>query len=275
LNTVLQMTAAEELGMPLDKVRVLLSDTDLTPDGGPTTASRQSFISGNAVRKAAQSLRDAMKSSLAEHYDCNPDSIQFEEGLAQVCDHRIPLGDVVEIMKAEGREPKAEVEYWAPKTVPLGEIGDQHFAYSFAAQAIEIELDTDTGEVRVLKVIAATDVGKALNPLGLEGQIEGGIMMGIGHTLTEEFIVEEGQVFTDVMARYRIPSIAFVPEIYPIVIEHPVAEGPYGGKGVGEIVIIPTPPAVANAIYNACGVRVKRIPIDQDTLAMQILQQNN
>ncbi len=275
LNTVLQMTAAEELGMPLDKVRVLLSDTDLTPDGGPTTASRQSFISGNAVRKAAQSLRDAMKSSLAEHYDCNPDSIQFVEGLAQVCDHRIPLGDVVEIMKAEGREPKAEIEYWAPKTVPLGEIGDQHFAYSFAAQAIEIELDTDTGEVRVLKVIAATDVGKALNPLGLEGQIEGGIMMGIGHTLTEEFIVEEGQVFTDVMARYRIPSIAFVPEIYPIVIEHPVAEGPYGGKGVGEIVIIPTPPAVANAIYNACGVRVKRIPIDQDTLAMQIIQQNN
>jgi len=189
LVTVLQMTAAEELGMPLDKVRVLLSDTDLTPDGGPTTASRQSFISGNAVRKASQSLRDAMKSSLAEHYDCSPADIEFVEGLAQVCDRKVPMGEVVEIMKSEGREPKAEVEYWAPKTVPLGEIGDQHFAYSFAAQAVEIELDMDTGEVRVPRVITATDVGKALNPLGLEGQIEGGVMMGIGHTLTEEFIV--------------------------------------------------------------------------------------
>lgn len=275
LNTVLQMTAAEELGIPLEQVRVLLSDTDLTPDGGPTTASRQSFISGNAVRKASQSLRDAMKSSLAEHYDCDPGTIRFVEGLAQVGEQKVPLGDVVDIMKAEGREPRAEVEYWAPKTVPLGEIGDQHFAYSFAAQALEIELDIETGEVRVLKVIAATDVGKALNPLGLEGQIEGGIMMGIGHTLTEEYIVEEGQVFSDVMARYRIPSIAFMPEIYPIVVEHPVAEGPYGGKGVGEIVIIPTPPAVANAIYRACGVRLKSIPIDQDALALQILEQNN
>jgi len=270
LNTVLQMTAAEELGMPLDRVRVLLSDTDLTPDGGPTTASRQSFISGNAVRKAAQSLRDAMKSSLAEHYDCSPDDIHFVEGLAQVCDRKVALGDVVAIMKAEGRDPKAEVEYWAPKTVPLGEIGDQHFAYSFAAQAVEIELDLETGEVKVLKVISANDVGKALNPLGLEGQIEGGIMMGIGHTLTEEFIVEDGQVFTDVMARYRIPSITYTPEIYPIVIEDPVAEGPYGGKGVGEIVIIPTPPAVANAVYRACGVRPKSIPLDQDWLARQI-----
>ncbi|MBN1266645.1 MAG: molybdopterin-dependent oxidoreductase [Anaerolineales bacterium] len=275
LVTVLQMTAAEELGMPVEQVRVLLSDTDLTPDGGPTTASRQSFISGNAVRKAAQSLRDAMKSSLAEHFDCDPESIHFVEGLAQVGDRTVTMGEVVEIMKAEGHEPKAEVEYWAPKTVPLGETGDQHFAYSFAAQAVEIELDMDTGEVRVLRVISATDVGKALNPLGLEGQMEGGILMGIGHTLTEEFIVEDGQVFSDAMARYRIPSISLTPEIYPIVVEDPVAEGPYGGKGVGEIVIIPTPPAIANAVYRACGVRPKWIPIDQDWLARQIQEKED
>lgn len=271
LVTVLQMIGAEEMGMDVNNVRVLLSDTDLTPDGGPTTASRQSYITGNAVRKASEALRELIQSTLAEKYDCPPGEIRFVEGLVQVPNHTIPLGEVVGIFKADGKQTKAAVEYWAPKTVPLGEIGDQHFAYSFAAQAVQIELDMDTGEVRVLRVITASDVGKALNPLGLEGQLEGGVMMGIGHALTEEFIVEEGHVFTDRMARYRIPSIGQMPEIIPIVVEDPTAEGPYGAKGVGEIVIIPTPPAIANAIHNACGVRVKHIPIDQDELMLAIL----
>jgi len=177
--------------------------------------------------------------------------------------HAVPLGDVVALMRAEGREPRTLYEYWAPETKPLGEGGDMHFAFSFAAQAAEVEVNTSTGEVRVLRVIAANDVGRAINPLGLKGQVEGGIMMGLGNALTEHFIVEDGKVFTDRLARYRMPSIVLTPDITPIIVEHPVAEGPYGAKGVGEIVSIPTTPAITNAIYNAVGVRVDCLPVDQ------------
>ncbi|MGA9191272.1 MAG: molybdopterin cofactor-binding domain-containing protein [Anaerolineales bacterium] len=272
LVTVLQMITAEELALPIGQVRVLLSDTDLTPDGGPTTASRQTFVTGNAARMAAVALRESMAATLAERYDKPPQEIRFIEGLAQVNGHKVPMGDVVGMMKAEGREPKALYEYWAPETQPLGQGGDMHFAFSFAAQATEVEVDTDTGEVRVLQVIAATDVGKVINPLGLQGQIEGGIMMGLGNALTEEFIMEDGLVFSDRLARYRMPSIVHTPQIVAIAVEDPSADGPYGAKGVGEISSIATTPAITNAIYNACGVRVRTLPVDQDWLARQLLE---
>jgi xanthine dehydrogenase molybdenum-binding subunit len=271
LVTVLQMVTAQELSLPLERVNVLLSDTDLTPDGGPTTGSRQTYISGNAVKHAASTLREAMKATLSERLDMPPEDISFIEGLAQVNGKQVPYGKVVKYMKDEGREPKVRYEYWAPETYPLGQAGDKHFAYSFGAQAVEVEVDLDTGQVKILKVIAATDVGKAINPLGLQGQIEGGIIMGIGHALTEEFIVEEGMVFTDHLARYRMPSITHIPEqIKGIVVEHETSEGPYGAKGVGEISTMPTPPAILNAVYNACGIRLNRLPIDQDQLSQQI-----
>jgi xanthine dehydrogenase molybdenum-binding subunit len=245
-------------------------DTDLTPDGGPTTASRQTFVSGNAARHAAQTLRQAVASTLAEKFDYPPDQVRFIEGLAQVNGHAIPLGDVVAMLRAEGREPRALYEYWAPETRPLGQGGDMHFAYSFAAQAAQVEVNTLTGEVRVLRVIAANDVGRAINPLGLKGQVEGGIMMGLGNALTEHFIVEDGKVFTDRLARYRMPSIALTPDITPIIVEHPVDSGPYGAKGVGEIVSIPTTPAITNAIFHAVGVRVDRLPVDQSEIIRQM-----
>jgi xanthine dehydrogenase molybdenum-binding subunit len=107
----------------------------------------------------------------------------------------------------------------------------------------------------------------AINPLGLQGQIEGGVMMGLGHCLTEKFIVEEGHIITDQLARYRIPGIALTPDITSIIIEHPSTEGPYGAKGVGEISSIPTTPAITNAIYHAVGVRFDRTPVDQEVIA--------
>ncbi len=270
LVTVLQMIVAEEFGLPAERVRVLVMDTDLTPDGGPTTASRQTYLSGNAALYAARTLRQAMVTTLAEKFDQSPENIRFVEGLAQLQGQSVPLGEIVGWMRAEGREPRALYEYWAPETRPLGEGGDMHFAYSFAAQAAEVEVDLRTGETRVLRVIAANDVGKAINPLGLQGQVEGGIMMGIGNALIENFIVEEGRIFTDRMARYRIPTIQHTPEIISIVVEHPAADGPYGAKGVGEIVSIPTTPAITNAIYNAVGVRVDRLPVDQEEIIRRL-----
>ncbi|HUH97034.1 MAG TPA: molybdopterin cofactor-binding domain-containing protein [Anaerolineales bacterium] len=266
LVTVLRMIVAEELCLPPEKVRVLVMDTDLTPDGGPTTASRQTYVTGNAARMAAKTLRAAMTSALAEKYDQPPERIHYIEGLAQVDGHSIALGDVAVEMKAGGQEPRALYEYWAPETKPLGEGGDMHVAFSYAAQAAEVEVNTRTGEVRVLNVIAANDVGRIINPLGLQGQVEGGVVMGIGNALTEHFIVEAGHVVTDRLARYRIPGIAMTPNIISIMVEHPAKDGPYGAKGVGEIVSIPTTPAITNAIYNAVGVRVDALPVDQERI---------
>ncbi|MCL4560150.1 MAG: molybdopterin-dependent oxidoreductase, partial [Chloroflexi bacterium] len=172
--------------------------------------------------------------------------------------------EVAQGMLANGRLPRASARYTAPTTTPLGEGGDMHFAFSFAAQAAEVEVNTRTGEVRVLRLVTANDVGMAINPLGLRGQIEGGAMMGVGHALTEEFVVKEGRVVTDRLARYRMPSITLTPEITTFIVEHPTPDGPYGGKGVGEIVTIPTAPAITNAVFHAVGVRLDHIPIDQE-----------
>ncbi|HAY84345.1 MAG TPA: aldehyde oxidoreductase [Chloroflexi bacterium] len=270
LVTILQMIVAEEFQTPPEMVKVLVMDTDLTPDGGPTTASRQTYVTGNAARFAAQSLRDALTATLAEKFNLPPEQITYVEGLAQVGDQQITLGEAAKAMKAEGKKPITLYEYWAPETKPLGEGGDMHFAFSFAAQAAEVAVNTRTGEVSILRLVSATDVGKALNPLGLLGQIEGGVMMAIGNVLTEEFILEDGVVVTDRLARYRIPSIKYTPEIIPIVIEDPTAEGPYGAKGIGEVISIPTSPAITNAIYNAVGVRIDTLPIDQEKLFFAI-----
>jgi len=270
LPTVLRLIAAEELEQAPERIHVLLSDTDLTPDGGPTTASRQTYVTGNAVRHAARAMRHLISAELAEDYDVSPETVRFEEGLAVIQGQKIPLGKVAEMLINHQRQPMAAYEYWAPETKPLGQPGDMHVAFSFAAQAAEVEVDTRTGEVRVARVVVANDVGSAINPLGLKGQIDGGLIMGIGHALSENFILEEGRVITDRLSSYRTPSITFTPEIHAFVVEHPTNEGPFGAKGVGEIVLIPTIPAITNAVYNAVGVRVDRIPVDQELILKEL-----
>ncbi|MBI9047194.1 MAG: molybdopterin-dependent oxidoreductase [Anaerolineaceae bacterium] len=270
LVTVLQMITAEEFNTSVDQVSVLVMDTDLTPDGGPTTASRQTYVTGNAARLASQSLVQTIQANLAELYDLSPTEIQFTEGQLKIGQRLLILKDALELLQENGVSTKAKYEYWAPKTDPLGKGGDMHFAYSFAAQAAEVAVNTRTGEVEVLRLVSATDVGKVLNPLGLQGQIEGGIMMGIGNAITEEFIIEDGYVFTDHLSRYRIPNITYTPEIISFIVEEATNDGPYGAKGVGEIVSIPTTPAITNAIYNAVGVRIVRTPIDQEEIYLAI-----
>jgi CO/xanthine dehydrogenase Mo-binding subunit len=266
LSTVLQIITAQEMDMPLSVVRVHLMDTDLTPDGGATTASRQTYVSGNAVRLAARTLREAIVSVLAEKIDIAPEKIHFTEGRIWAGSQSFSLAKIAELMKNEMRGTCVRYRYQAPRTMSLGDSGDTHIAYSFAAQAVEVAVDVRTGEVEVLQVITANDVGKCLNPLGLQGQAEGGVVMGIGGALTEEFITKNGVVFTDRMARYRIPSMLNTPKITSLIVEHPTKDGPYGAKGVGEIAGIPTVPAIINAIYNAVGVRVDRLPVNQEFL---------
>jgi xanthine dehydrogenase molybdenum-binding subunit len=270
LTSVMRMIVAEEMSVLPEQVKVLVMDTDLTPNGGPTTASRQTFVTGNASRYAAKTLRDAITATMAEKYDVTPEQIRFKNGIVHANGHSMNYAEVAKEMKDAGQHPRAMYEYEAPKTQPLGTGGDMHFAFSFGVQAAEVEVNKLTGEVCVLRVISANDVGMAVNPLGLQGQVEGGVMMGLGNALTEEFIVEDGYVVTDRLARYRIPGIMLTPEITSIIVEHPVAAGPYGAKGVGEISSIPTTPAITNAIYNAVGVRVDRLPVDQEVIAREI-----
>jgi len=229
LPAVLAACVAEELGVPPSAVNVLLGDTDHCPDGGPTTASRQTFVSGNAARLAA---REAAKKLAAEP------------------------GDSILV----------RYDYEAPATQPLGTDGDMHFAFGFCAQAALCEIDMNTGEVHVRKIIAAHDVGRAINPLTLAGQIEGGIVMCIGYTLTEHYIQEQGIPWTNMMARYKMPSIRHTPAITSHIVEHNTSTGPYGAKGIGELPSIPTSAAITNAIYRATGVRVRSLPVDQDEL---------
>jgi len=253
--------AAEELGVPYERVELVVGDTALTPDGGPTVASRQTFVTGNAVRLAARKVRNALAQAVAEALDASPESLHFADGQVFTSQGRsISIEEAISLARREGRPLVASHVYTPPPTVPLGQRGDSHFAYGYATQAALVEVDTATGKVRVLKVIAAHDVGRAINPLALRGQIEGGVMMGLGYALQEELKVEQGVIQNDDLGRYRIPRITQMPEIMPIIVEDATSEGPYGAKGVGEITSIPTAPAIINAIYAAIGVRIFSLP---------------
>ena len=255
------MIVAEELGVDPRRVRVLVMDTDLTPDGGPTTASRQTFVTGNAARLAAQKLRSKITAFLAGDRN-SPADVHFDKDEVQIGETALPYAVLSQKMAAARQSCKALYRYTAPVTEALGtEEGAVHFAFSFAVQAAQIEVNLASGDIRVLKVISAIDAGRVINPLGFKAQVEGGVIMGIGHALLEEFKVENGHILTDSFANYQIPAISATPEIISLVVEDPTRDGPYGAKGVGEIVSIPTPPAIANALYHAVGARAHSLPI--------------
>ncbi len=258
--------ACETLGLPPAQVLVRAPDTATTPDSGTTTASRQTVVTGNAARLASKGMREVLAKAASERLDAPPEQIVFRDGLVAADGRRARFEQVVSWALAEGRATKYRHEYVAPETRDLGQGGDMHFAFSYAAQAALVEVDTNTGEVHVLKVVTATDVGRAINPLALEGQIEGGIVMCIGNALTEEYIVDKGKVWTDRLAKYKMPGIKHTPEIVSFIVEDESSAGPYGAKGVGEISSIPTTPAIINAIHNAVGVRIYSLPVDQDKL---------
>ena len=174
------------------------------------------------------------------------------------------------MLQEEGRETRLAYHYHAPQTQPLGQGGDMHVAFGFSAQAAQVGVNVETGQVTVLRIVAACDGGRALNPRALLGQIEGGLMMGIGTALTEEYKIENGVPQTLRWADYKIPLIGQMPEMDLHVAEHPVSTGPYGAKGIGELPSIPTAPAICNAIYNAVGVRVQCLPVDPEWLLAEM-----
>lgn len=267
LPTVLAQIVTEELGVPYEQVDVLLSDTDLTPDGMATTASRQTYVTGNAARYASKEVRSLLSQTAAELLDAPPDTLVFADGFVSSNGHRMPLSEVVKQSRREGRQPKVMYQYVAPHCEQY-----HHFAFGFGAQAILVEVDLKSGETKVLKVIAACDVGRVMNPLALLGQVEGSISMGLGMALQENFVMKDGYVQTDSLHKCHLPTIEQTPEVVTFFVEEETADGPYGAKGVGELASIPTAPAIINAIYNATGVRCYNLPADKKWLKAQLAE---
>jgi len=278
---VMAQVVSEELGVPYENVDVLVADTDLTLDCLATTASRQTYVTGNAVRYASRAVRRLLGKTAAEALGSPADSLIFADG--QVHSNgangggpgtnggrSIALNEVVAMARREGNLPKMSYQYVAPMC-------DQyhHFAFGFGAQAVLVEVDVKTGETKVLKVIAANDVGRVINPLALLGQVEGSISMGLGMAIQENFVMEDGYVLTDTLNKCRLPLINQTPEVISFFIEHETSDGPYGGKGMGELASIPTTPAIISAIYNATGVRCFNLPADKKWLKAAIAEQAN
>ncbi|WP_027060699.1 molybdopterin-dependent oxidoreductase [Mesorhizobium loti] len=255
-NTVITQICADALGLPLERFRLKSADTAISPDAGKTSASRQTFVTGKAAEKSGRALREKILrfANVSERASLQLDgsAIVIREGEAT---RRIDLAALD--VDADGFVFRAE-ETYDPPTLPLDAKGQgkPYAVYGYGAQIAELEVDLKLGTVKLLKITAAHDVGKAINPLLVEGQIEGGIAQGIGMALMEEYIPGRTENLHD----YLIPTIGDVPPIETILIEVPDPEGPFGAKGLGEHVLIPTAPAILNAIRHATGVLITKVP---------------
>jgi CO/xanthine dehydrogenase Mo-binding subunit len=262
--------AAEVLGVPFDRVSVHISDSALTPLAGTTTASRQLYMSGNATLKAARELREHIVGVAAKLFETSPESVSMVDSELRAGDRVLPLKQVLAACARMGVPRSHLAVYHAPAGEPVDLVkgsGKIFPDYTFGAHAAEVEVDTETGRVTVLKYVAAHDVGKAINPQSVEGQIQGGAVQGLGYGMMEEVLLDEGINQTTSFASYLIPTAADVPDVQAIVVESGEGLGPFGARGIGEPPIGPPAAAVANAIEDATGVRVTRLPITPERVA--------
>jgi CO/xanthine dehydrogenase Mo-binding subunit len=226
-HTVFRQIAAEALNLPLEKIELVVADTAVTGDSGSASASRMTFMAGNAIRGAS------------------------EQALQKWQD--------------EDRPAEATFKYSPPPTTALEKgtgIGDPNFAYGYVAESVDLEVDTETGEVTLLRVVCADDVGKALNPQQIEGQIEGAVVQAGGYVMMENFIQRDGKVITDKLSTYLIPTILDVPaKVESVILEYADPNGPFGARGMAEMPYIPLAPAITSALHDATGVWVDEFPL--------------
>ncbi|WP_435311548.1 molybdopterin-dependent oxidoreductase [Primorskyibacter sedentarius] len=268
-NTVIAQIFAEALGVAVGDIVLIGADTDITPDAGKTSASRQTFISGAAAKLCGEALR---RQILRLGNVGDGAKIHLRDGVIELSEngasHSVPLPEA----NAQGYALEA-VESYDPPTTPLDENGQgaPYAVFGSAAQMAELEVDCELGTVRLVRITAAHDVGRAINPALAQGQIEGGVAQGIGLALMEEFLPGRTENLHD----YLIPTIGDVPPISSILIEGGDPHGPYGAKGLGEHCLIPTAPAILNAITHACGARIRDLPATPDRLRAAILSLRN
>ena len=265
-ETVLAQLVCEELGLPISAVTVVNNDTDITPWDVGVHASRTTFIAGNSAIGAARKARAKILAAAAPRFECAPDELALAGGHIVRAAGGEALVELARFLRGLHFSDRAELVmtsfYYEPPSVhqDKGYKGDVSAAYAWAAQVVEVEVDTDTGVVRMLRVNAAHDVGRVLNRLGIEGQIEGGIVMGQGYALTENLIVEAGRIRNPNFRDYKLVTAPEIPQMDIAFIESMDGEGPQGAKGVGEAPAICIAAATANAIENATGVRITSLP---------------
>ena len=260
-TTVLAQIVAETLGLETDAIQLVVGDTKYTTNAGATSASRQTYISGNAVKEAAEKLRELLMTGAVDVLKVGKASLMLDSGfVADSNDNakRVSFSKLATRSYKKGL-PFVCQGYFDPETVPLDTETGQgvpYSTYAFACHMAFVTVDTMTGEVSVEKIVAAHDVGKAIYPEGVIGQICGGVAMGIGFALMEDYM--HGQ--TESMKDYFIPTCKDMPEVIPIIVESREPTGPFGAKGVGEPALIPTAPAILNAINDALGERIYSLP---------------
>ncbi|HYM69216.1 MAG TPA: xanthine dehydrogenase family protein molybdopterin-binding subunit [bacterium] len=263
--------AAEVLGVDADRVSVHIADSALTPLAGTTTATRQLYMSGNAVLHAATQLGVEILQVAAQMLETPAERVTLREnGAATASGRRVSLADVMKECARLGVARSYLGTYHAPAGDPvdLERGGGRIFPdYTFGAHAVEVEVDAETGAVTVLRHVACHDVGTAVNPQSVEGQIQGGAVMGLGYGVMEEIVVERGVNLSTSFAAYLIPNSLDVPDVEPLLIESGDGKGPFGARGIGEPPIGPPAAAVANAIEDAVGVRITELPITPERVA--------
>ncbi len=234
-TAIVQMTA-EAVGVPFERVRLIAADTAETKTAGSVSASRMTFMAGNAVRGAAAQALTAWKN--------------------------------------EERPARATYQYRPPKTTPYDPLtgkSEPNFAYGYVAQAVEVEVDIETGLIRVVRVISANDVGHAVNPQMVQGQIEGAVVQALGYAIMEHLVSREGRILNPYLSTYLIPTVLDIPvEVKSVILEYPDPIGPFGARGMAEMPLIPLAPAIAAAVHDATGVWIDHLPMTPDSVVPKL-----
>ncbi len=275
-ETVLAMIAAEELGIEMQKIKVINTDSDVKPWDVGVHASRTSFVAGNSLLGAMKILKEKLIVQAKKDMGTGDEALEFVEGSIQSSSGKvIKIDKLVRNMHFKGNELCSASYFYEPpsKFADKDFKGDISGNYAFAAQTIEVEVDTYTGNVKVLDIHMSQDVGRVLNPLGLDGQIHGGIATGIGYALTEELKIVDGRVLNPNFHDYKMLTACDMPNIEFHPVESLDEAGPYGSKGVGEAPLIPTAAAIANAVSNALDIEITSLPITPENVLRAIQEQ--
>jgi carbon-monoxide dehydrogenase large subunit len=272
-GTSLGQIAAEELGIRLNQIKVVIADTELTPFDHGTYSSRVTPYVGAAVKLAAADARRQILESASRLWNLSPDGLRLV-GKKVVAKSRrsMTFGEVIEKSHATEIIGSGTIEskrLWAGDASGNGKNYEAP-GWPFGAQAVEVEMDRETGVVKLIRIASAHDVGKAINPMAVTSQIQGGILMGLGYALWEELLFEEGRIANASFADYKIPTARDIPAAVPIVVEKVYGSEPYGAKGVGEMAVFGIAPAIANAVARAVGVRIKDLPLSAEKLREQL-----
>ena len=266
---LLRQIAADELGVTFDDVAVTMMDSHDAPQDLGAWSSRGTMWSGHATADAARNAAQALKGAAAAKFGTDPDRVQLIEGAAHCGADAVPIGDLVALTESSTDGClRVEGSYLTDVDKMDKEHGQGHFspAYSFCVQAVEVEVDYATGQVRVLDAVTVHDSGSALNPAAAEGQAVGAMAMGLGAALSEELVYEQGRLVNPSLLDYRAPRAADLPVIRAVLLDGHDPAGPYGAKGIGEIGVVPAPAAVANAVAHATGLRIREVPITPEKL---------